>query len=216
LASCFKKVGLLPIYISAGHAASGALLGCVETASRPWWVRCNERPGNEHARNVVYQVWNLVQNWLVRVAPLLEAKLTTLPVGPITAKLLFPEIEAFIARRGESPAPSVGPTVAIEEGQINITCSPAYLRSFANPKNIGDRMMVTALLRAGHLLAGAPHDDNAIDELTLQIISNDEARFFHAIPANTARERLYATLTQANPRLVQPEDRGAGWLDLAR
>jgi hypothetical protein len=212
----FQQVKLLPVYISAGHAASGALLGCVETASRPWWVRCNERPGDGQARSVVYQVWDLVQSWLVRVAPLLEAKLTTLPAGPITIQLLFPDIEAFTARRGESPDPSVGPAVVIEEGQIDITCSAAYLRCFAKPKNIGDRMMVEALLRAGHLLAGASHDDDVVDELASQIISNDDARFFHAIPANTARERLYATLPQVNPRLVQPEDRGAGWLDLAR
>lgn len=213
--SYFKQVGLLPVYVSAGHAASGALLGCVETVSRPWWVRCDERPEDGQARSVVYQVWNLVESWLVRVAPLLEAKLPTLPAGPITIRLFFPDIETFTARRGESPDLCVSPTVRFDEGQIHITSSAAYLRSFANPRNIGDRMMVEALLRAGHLLAGAPHDD-AIGKLASQIIGNDDARFFHAIPANTARERLYATQTEANPRFVQPEDRGVGWLDLAR
>lgn len=214
--SYFKQARLLPVYVSVGHAASGSLLGCVETATRPWWVRCNVRPENSQARDVVYQVWNLVQSWLVRVAPLLEEKLEALPPGPATVRLLFPDIETFTARRGDSADPNVGPTVVIEDGQIQIGCPAAYLRSFSNPKNIGDRMMVEALLRAGHFLAGAPPEDESIEGLTAQIIQNDDARFFHAIPANTARERLYATHTHANPRFVQPEDRAAGWLDLAR
>lgn len=214
--SYFDQAKNLPIYISAAHAASAQLLGCVETASRPWWVRCNERPDDSRASSVVFQVWELVQSWLVRIAPMAEMLLPALPSGPVIIQLFFPGVETFVRRQGESADPVVPPTIAIEKGEIHITCPVAYLRSFASEKNTGDRLMVAALLRAAHALAGTPQTDDLVDELTAQIAKSDEARFFHTIPATTPRERLYAALTELRPRFVQPEDRAAGWLTLAQ
>jgi hypothetical protein len=212
----FEQAKNLPIYISAAHAASAQLLGCVETASRPWWVRCNKRPDDSRASSVVYQVCELVQSWLVRIAPMVEARLPALPAGPIMIELFFPDVETFTGRQGESADPVVPPSIAIEKGEVHVTCPVAYLRSFASEKNTGDRMMVTALIRAAYALADAPQTDNVIEELTAQIVKSDEARFFHTIPATTPRERLYAALTELRARFVQPEDRATGWLNLAQ
>ena len=212
----FEQVKNLPIYISAAHAASAQLLGCVETASRPWWVRCNERLRDARASSVVYQVWELVQSWMVRTTPTVEALLPALPAGPVMIELFFPDVETFVARQGDRADPVIPPTVAIEKGAVHITCPVAYLRSFASKKNTGDRMMVAALVRAAYALAEAPQTDDVIEELTSQIVKNDEARFFHTIPASSPRDRLYAALTELRPRFVQPEDRAASWLNLAQ
>ena len=212
----FTEVKELPIYISAGHAASGELVGCVETAERPWWVRCEEAPDDARARSVVYQVWELVQNWLVRTAPVLENALPELRRGPIIIDLTFPKIAEFTGRQGEIVDPAVGPTVSVENEIIQIACSIEYLRSFASELNTGDRLMVGALLEGGHALAGLALSDEQRAYMLGRIVRSDNERFFHTVPAATPRERLFAALPERRPRFVQPEDQALSWLNLAR
>jgi hypothetical protein len=215
--SLFNQVKTLPIYVSPAHMASGALCACVEAETRPWWVRCAEHPDDPRARSVVYQVWELALNWLVRAAPALEAKVPGLPPGPITVRLAFPDINQFAGRPAEKADKPAGPNVEIENGDIHLDCTPAYLRSFASERNTGDRLMVEALIAGAYALGGSAVDEGVRDALTAQIVKDDQSRFFHTIPARKAREMLFAALAERRaPRFVQPEDRAASWLDLAR
>ncbi len=212
----FNEVKSLPICISAGHAASAELVGCVETAARPWWVRCQELPDDARASRITYQVWELVQNWLVRTATVLEAALPTLRSGPVVVWLTFPNVTEFTGCPGEIIDPPVPPIVTIKDDEIHIACSVGYLRSFASEKNTGDRLMVGALVGGAHALAGVPQSEEARVDMLAEITRTDEERFFHAVPAETPRDKLYATLTEVSPRFVQPEDRALSWLNLAR
>lgn len=211
----FEQVQNLPIYISAEHAATGKLIGCVETATRPWWVRCDERTRDARASSAVYKLWELVHSWLVRAAPRLEAALPGLPTRSVVTWLKFSEIESFTSRQGERVDRPIPPEVAIENGEIVITCSVDYLRSFASEKNTGDRLMVAALVRGAHALVSVPLSDDGVEKLVSAIVPNEGARFFHAIPAMLPRDRLFAVLNEARPRFVQPEDRAITWLNLA-
>jgi len=212
----FKQAENLPIYISAAHAASGELLGCVETASRPWWVRCTQRSDNSRASSVIFQVWDLTLNWLLPVATALEGALHSLPPGPLLISLTFPQVETFAAKQGANVDPPIGPSVSVEGGEINLSCSAEYLRSFASEKNIGDRLMVKALLEGGHALADSVIAPSAVGTAVSRIVKNDQARFFHTVPADRPREMMFAALKEGAPRFVQAEDRAMSWLDLAR
>jgi hypothetical protein len=212
----FNEVKNLPIYISAEHAASAELVGCVETAARPWWVRCHELPDDARAISVVYQVWELVQNWLVRTAPALEATLPALRAGPVVIWLSFPKIAEFISRQGEIIDPPVQPVVTIDNDEIHIACSVEYLHSFASERNIGDKFMVVAVIQGAHALAGVAQNDEAREAMIAQIVKTDQQRFFHAVPAAKPRDRLFSAVSEPRPRFVQPEDRARSWLNLAR
>jgi hypothetical protein len=215
--SFFNQVKYLPIYASPAHMASAELLACVETETRPWWVRCTEYPEDRRAGSVVYQVWELVLNWLVRAAQALEARVPDLPPGPITVRLAFPEIDQFVGRPTEKIDKPVGPSAKIESGDIHLACTPTYLRSFASERNTGDRLMVEALIAGAYALSGSAVDEGIRNALTAQIVKDDQSRFFHTVPAENAREMLFAALVERRaPRFVQPEDRAASWLDLAR
>jgi hypothetical protein len=211
----FRQVKDLPIYVSVGHVASAQLLGCVETAARPWWARCTQLSDDDRASSVIFQVWELALNWLIPAAAALEAELPELPPGPILVSLTFPQIESFVAKRGVNIDPPVGPSVKIEGGEIHICCSPAYLRSFASEKNAGDQLMVEALLGGGYALAGSAIDRDALKVATSQIVKNDQARFFHTVPTDKPREMMFAALEKGDPRFIQPEDRATSWLNLA-
>ena len=59
-------------------------------------------------------------------------------------------------------------------------------------------------------------DEGIRNGLTAHIVKDDQSRFFHTVPAENAREMLFAALDRGAPRFVQLEDRAASWLDLAR
>lgn len=212
----FEQAKNIAIYISAEHAASGELLGCVETASRPWWVRSTQLSDESRARSIIFQVWDLTLHWLFRVATELESVLHSLPPGPISISLTFPQVETFARKQETNVDPPTGPSVSVEGGEIHVACSPKYLRSFASEKNTGDRLMVEALLKGGHALASSAIDLDALSGGVSRIIKNDQARFFHTVPADKPQEMMFAALRKDDPRFVQPEDRAMSWLDLAR
>ncbi len=214
--SYFDQAEHLPIYVSPAHMASGELLACVETETRSWWVSCGEHPDNRRARSVIYQVWELVLNWLVRAAPVLEADLSALTPGPITVRLAPTDIDQFLDRPAERADKPVGPNVKIDNSEIHLACTSAYLRSFASERNTGDRLMVEALIDGAYALSGSTVDEGIRHSLVSQIVKDDQSRFFHTVPAKTAREMLFAALERDARRFVQPEDRAASWLDLAR
>jgi hypothetical protein len=59
------------------------------------------------------------------------------PSGPISVQLRFPDIDDFdegnvLSKRGSTP-----PQIQIEDDQVVISCTAAYLRTFADPENIG-------------------------------------------------------------------------------
>ncbi len=155
-------------------------------------------------------------NWLVRTAPVLEAEVSGLQTRPITVRLTFPDIDQFSGRPTEKADKPVGPIVQINDGEIHLACAPAYLRSFASERNSGDRLMVEALIAGASALTGSVLDGGTRGGLTAQIVKDDQSRFFHTVPAENAREMLFAALERGAPRFVQPEDRAASWLDLAR
>ena len=87
-----------PVFFSPAHRAHRELLACVESASRPWWVQCEQLPEAGWHHDIVFGILDMVLGWLVRLAPMLEERLSMLPSGPVTIRLRFPDIETFSQR----------------------------------------------------------------------------------------------------------------------
>lgn len=83
-------------------------------------------------------------------------------------------------------------------------------------KNTGDRLMVEALLEGGYALGGLKKEAAQIQQASMEIVKSDQARFFHAVPADDAREMMYAALEKDEPRFLQAEDRAMSWFGVAR
>jgi hypothetical protein len=109
----------------------------------------------------------------------------------------------------------VPPTITIIDGEIHFACTADYLRTFASERNVGDRLMVGAVIDGAYSVTGVSLAPEEREALLGKIVRSDKERFFHTIPTTSPRERVFAVVREGRPRFVQPEDRAIGWLNLA-
>lgn len=213
----FREAQDLPIYISPRHEALGKLLACTETSARAWWIQCDDSPNADRHRRIVAMVWDMTLTWLVRLAPLLEEELPTLSPTPITYCLVFPDIEGFKDEFTFAKDPPSAPLVEVREGKVLISCSATYLQSFADEQNVGERLMLAALVHGAHMLCDVPvPHEKTMGSLVQAVVQSDDARFIHMTPAKTAGDVLVNAISPQEPRFIPPEDLAWSRLDLAR
>ena len=208
---------LPPIYISAGHAAASDLASCVESSTHIWWMISTDLPDAPEHRNLVYMVWQMALNWLVPVASVLEERLLVSPSRTAVYQLRFPGIAGF-STQAANPGDSVSPPlVRLHQGRISIDCQPEYLRALAEEHNVGERMMVAAMLRGAHLWARSPMPSPEEVDATVQaVVGSSDARFFAMTPSRTPEESIYATAPLPDPLFPSPEDRAWSRIGLAQ
>ena len=206
-----------PVFISSGHRAHRELLACVEIASRPWWVRCDQLPEAGWHHGIVFGVLDMILGWLTRLVPALEERFSMLPSGPVTFRFRFPDIETFDQRDSQVAEAPVAPTVAVEDGEIVIDCVPRYLRSFLSAGNFGDRLMIASLVRGVNLWWGKEVVSGVdMEEWTQIMVRSDSARFLKMTPSQTPEDLMYDVAELPELRLLMPEDRAWSRVELAR
>ena len=206
-----------PVFISPAHRAHRVLLASVESASRPWWIVCRHLPEAGWHHDLVFNILDMVLGWLVRLAPTVEERMGSLPLGPLVFRFRFPEIETFSQRDPPVPVTPAAPTVAVENGEVAIDCTPGYLRSFLSAGNLADRLMIASLVRGAHLLySDRLPTDTVVNELVVSVVSSDSARFLKMTPAQTPQDMIYDGAPLPALRLLMPEDQAWSRLDLVR
>ena len=109
------------------------------------------------------------------------------------------------------------PAVTVEGGKIVIDCAPSYLLSFLSSGNLGDRLMVTSLVRGvDSLCAREAASDAAMEKWVRTALGSDNARFLKMTPSRTPEDVIYDVAPLPELRLLMPEDRAWSRLDLAR
>lgn len=212
----FEEVRHAPRYVSPLDVVNGTLLGCVETATRPWWVQVSEDESSPEARGFVYRVWDGALNWLLRLAPRLEAELPGLPPVPISIRLSFPgaadwqtESQAILA------GPKGRPGVRVEAGEIVVASDVSARRAYSSPVNVAERWLIAALALGAAELAGTPREEAWADAVAAEVTGSDAARYVHAIPATTIQEMIQSTVRLPPARTVTDEDLAWSRLGLA-
>ena len=206
-----------PVFISLEQMAQHELLACVEMAARPWWIRCIEPPESGWHHSIVFNILEMVLGWLVRLASLLEGRLSVLLSGPVTYRLRFPDIETFSQNDMQTAVMPAALPVAVGDAEIVIDCAPSYMRSFLNVDNLGDRLMIVALVRGAYELSGyRVPSDRVITELVQTVVGSDDARFLQMTPSRSPQDIIYDVATLPRPRLLMLEDQAWSCLDLAR
>ena len=206
-----------PLYVSLGHALAESVLASVETAVRPWWVRCDPLPEDPRGRDVAILISEMVRAWLLRLAPVLEERIPTLPSGPVAYALRFPGIEGltdeFLLAGGDRQGPTIG-----REGDRTVTvdCAQPYLRSFVERENVGDRLMVEALIRGAYMLGGLPPPEaGTLAEIVDAVVGSADARFVHFPIGRWCREQIEAKVPFPSARTLTEEDLAWSRLGLA-
>ena len=111
----------------------------------------------------------------------------------------------------------LAPAIVVENGEIVIDCMPDYLRSFLSPGNVGDRLMISALVRSVHLLCTREDvSDAAMTEWIRNVVGSESGRFLKMTPSETPEDVIYDMVALPDSRLPMPEDLAWSRLDLAR
>ena len=197
---------------------TGEVLGCVESASRPWWVHISDGiPEERWPRAIVFDVLKTVLSWLARLVPALEERYPTLPPGPVAFRFRFPDIRTFSQSWGDLEQTAEAPAVAVEDGGIVIGCGPRYLQSFLGPGNLGDRLMIAAMARGLEAVCSSePLLDSAVEEWVRSVAGSDNDRFLKMRLSRTPDDLVYDVVALPELRLPMPEDLAWSRLDLAR
>ncbi|MEH7906218.1 hypothetical protein V7798_00755 [Rhizobium laguerreae] len=208
--SYFKEVSQLPIFVSPMDALQDKLRVVVETEQRPWWIDQEFGPfGN---RALTLNIWDAAQKWLLRLAPLLEHELTTLPAGPVAMELLFSDLEDLSQLAPIAADQLARPNVTVSSGVIRIDSRIASLCGYIHETNIAERYLIAAMALGASQLAGLPRSVDWADELAVRIAGIKDARFAHAIPAGDPEQMIQAALPLPTPLYQSDEDRA--WSDL--
>ncbi|WP_426169702.1 hypothetical protein [Sandarakinorhabdus sp. DWP1-3-1] len=210
----FDEVKGLPLFVDRYAVANGELTSCVETARRPWWVSLERGVLGPVGMSIVYQLWDMVQNWMLRTAQLLEDRFTGLPEGPIRILLTVPDVESFDS--DAAPSASFGPPHVERSGnRISVRCGNDYLNAFARADNVAERSIVAGIAGAVATIAGEAMTGAEAESFALEVIGSTSARFFHMFKPRTPTMQVYAAAGLSRPRLLQDEDIAWGRLQLA-
>lgn len=213
-ASFFKEVETLPLFIAPQEAVDDMFMAVTETARRPWWVEYrrtdNDRP------ELTLRIWDAAQQWLVRLARLLEADLASLPDWPVSFVLDFPDIadlDDSLPKADEKPQ---RPRVRLVGGVVHITSTVPVLRGYVNASNIAERYLIAAMAMGASEFAGVERSLDWADLLASRVVGTDEARFVHAIPAEDIPQMLLSAVPMPKPRFWLEEDHAWSVSRLAR
>jgi hypothetical protein len=212
--SFFKKDHALPLYVSMDDLDAGELLAVFETERRGWWTKV-ETP-NSQDRDFHYRLWHLTIVWIARAAPVLEQALGSLPPGPIAWICRFED-------RKTSDAPEHVPTrsearalleTQLEGNVIKVTAKDDFLASFCNAANIGESLLVEALIGGALRLSGEEQTER-VESLAEQIIPDEWARDMHFFQARRFRDFVQESMPR-HPILIERMDDtysklGLGW-----
>ena len=217
-AGCFDGPETREEYISLDHRTRGEVLACIESASRPWWVHfCDGIPEEPWPRDILFKFLEAVLSWLARLVPDFEDRNPMLPSGPVTLQFRFPNIKAFNQRETDPGRATEAPAVMVTDGRIVIDCGPQYLQSFLKPGNLGDRLLIAAIVRGLEELCGnEPLPDARVDEWVRSVAGSEDARFLKLRVSFTPDDLVYDALELPEPRLLMPEDQAWSRRNLAR
>ncbi len=197
------------IYGDEALAGEGELLGCVDGGDATWWVSCPGRPENGAARDLQYQLWECVLNWLHRAAPVFDRKIGAVRRDSVLVEVLLPGVSewgwsAASSLVGADPVDSLQVAVSKGDGHAVITVREEFLAEFHQPENLAERKLVGLLASAALELIGETQERVQIEELVEEITKGMDARFFHVVNAPTL-ETVLAEPGRPSPTFIPPE-----------
>ncbi len=203
----FKELENELIYADEAAVRNGRLRGVVETRRRYWWFSTVEHYEDQIHRGIQFRIWEALLFWLPKIASIAEAEIDNLPEGPIEILLRFNGIEGWRSERlHDLPEGSqeIAVRIAKRLAMIELSLPVAFLRQFAQPKNLGERNLIAACFKGIAALVNClqTFDRAAAVE---RVVPNDDARFFHIAYAQNFRQHT-SSVDPLRPRFVGEGD----------
>jgi hypothetical protein len=192
--SYFREDSIRKTYGLVSPRGNSSLDGVVETEQRSWWVTCSVATEGRYQRDLIYQLWEMVVNWLDRIAPSLDRLVPELGAGNKMLTLDVSEIERHEDWTEDGlQAANIGPAISVSRARANavIRVGLPFVANAYSPTNEGERELVSGLINAALMLAGVDTDAARQQEIEFEIAMKDDDRFMHLFRARDARDHLF-------------------------
>lgn len=213
--SFFTENDPVPLYVSFDDLDKGKLTSVFETEQRGWWTEIETPHMPDRATH--YSLWHLTAVWITKAAPVLEQSLRTLPDGPLAWICHFEDSDISDV---ENPIPSRAEAralldISVRGNVIQVTAKPGFLASFRNPTNIGESLLVDALIGGALRLNGEEPNTERIFELATRIVPDEWARDMHMFETLQFRHFVRDSMPDSPILMSKMDDAysriGLGW-----
>jgi len=192
--SYFREDSIRKTYGLLSPKGNSSLDGVVETEQRSWWVTCSVTTEGRYQRDLIYQLWEMVVNWLDRIAPSLDRLVPELGAGNRMLTLDVSEIEHHEDWTEDGlQTVNIGPAITVSRAGANaaIRIGLPFVAKAYSPINEGERELVSGLIQAVLMIAGIGPNTTRQQEIESAIAMNDDDRFMHLFRARDARDYLF-------------------------
>jgi hypothetical protein len=216
--SYFREDSIRKTYGLLSPEGNGSLDGVVETEQRSWWVTCSVTTAGRYQRDLIYQLWEMVVNWLDRIAPSLNRFVPELGAENRILNLDVSEIERHDDWTEDGlQAANIGPAITVSRDGTNAAIRigiPFVARAYS-PTNEGERELVSGLIQAALTIAGIGPNTARQQEIDSAIAMKDDDRFMHLFRARDARDYLFG-FDEEKGELLHEEEFAFSALHLAQ
>jgi hypothetical protein len=191
--SLFKEEKVKPLYVGNHLLESGCLPSVYITPKRAWW--CETVVSSKTERSMAYERWQMLNVWLARISPILDARLLGLPSGPLLWRV---EFEADF-----SPAFDPGPNIGLEDAMraisvaadrkmrtLNLRVGKAFEAAHFNVENFAERALVERTVDGFQELTGTVLTEDERTALLKEIIQDVHSRQIHAFCGRSFRDHI--------------------------
>lgn len=216
--SYFREDSIRKTYGLVPPTGNSSLDGVVETEQRSWWVTCSVTTGGRYQRDLIYQLWEMVVNWLDRIAPSLNRFVPEWGAGNKMLVLDVSEIERHEDWTEDGlQAANIGAAITVSRAGANaaIRIGLPFVAKAYSPTNEGERELVSGLVQAVLMLAGIDPNTDRQQEIESAIAMKDDDRFMHLFRARDARDYLFH-FDEENGELLHEEEFAFSALHLAQ
>jgi hypothetical protein len=171
-------------YAAIEEVRAGSLMGSWKGEKYIWWLLVDNEK-TDLSRDVVYRIWDAIINWFELAVPVFENHCQKLQNNVV---LIILDFNNAHSEQEEPVAESVlWSSISVSSDKntnaIRVTISDPFFAGFRNPKNIAERILLSAITAGVLELAGKSTDEKEIDDLIQKIVPDDNARYVHFFEA---------------------------------
>ncbi len=206
-----------PQYAAIDAARSGQLLVAWVGDKNIWWLTA-EHDNTSLSKDLIFQTWDAVSNWLERIVPALEQYTPHSGNGILSIALDFNDAH----QQQEKPIAesvlrsSISVLCDKEKNRIRISFRDPFFAGFRNPKNIAERTILRKLVEGYFSLISETTEEKFIEKVIEEIVPDDNARYLHFFEAIHFRDHIHlydrAKKLFIDDAEVARSKLGLGWL----
>jgi hypothetical protein len=189
--SYFADEAEKPRYACIDALLAQKLLGAWVGDRLIWWV-ATEHDESGLSRDIIFRIWDAINNWLSRAAPILERRIEHLADQAIVIVLNFNKAhqEQPDSITEDVTRSCISVTTNLGKKAIHISLCDPFFGSLRNPKNLAERALIRSVTIGVLELSDEIWDEKTVDTIVSEIIPNHDARYVHFFEAIHFRDYI--------------------------